>query len=317
MRVVVTGAAGFVGQWLSRELLERGWAVAGTALESAPPSKPNDSLRAVRWHVADVRQSEDLASVLDAEKPDAIFHLAGVAFVPAAQADPGAALEVNVVGAARLLAAVKTRRAAGTLDPVVLVVGSGEQYGRHDTTEMPLRESAEQRPHSIYAASKAAQEHVALEAFRSGGIRVIATRSFNHSGAGQAQRYVIPALVCRALALRTDGGRTLSLGNTTTVRDFLHVQDVARAYADLVVRGAPGEVYNVASGNGVDVGTLAQRVLALVGVDAILSQDATLVRPADVPVLIGDATKLRRATGWSPQFTLDSIIEDLIRAAAS
>jgi GDP-4-dehydro-6-deoxy-D-mannose reductase len=317
MRALVTGAAGFVGQWLSLELLERGWEVAGTSLESAPPVKPNDSLGAVRWHVADVRHADDLARVLDAENPDAIFHLAGVAFVPAAQADPGATLEVNVIGAARLFAAVKTRRAAGTLDPIVLVVGSGEQYGRHDATEMPLKETAEQRPHSVYGASKAAQEHLALEAFRSSGVRVIATRSFNHSGVGQAQRYVIPGLVCRALALRSEGGRALSIGNTTTVRDFLHVRDVVRAYVELIAHGTPGEVYNVASGKGVDVGTVAQRVLALVGVDAILSQDAKLVRPAEVPVLIGDATKLRRATGWSPQFTLDSIIEDLIRAAAS
>jgi GDP-4-dehydro-6-deoxy-D-mannose reductase len=76
-------------------------------------------------------------------------------------------------------------------------------------------------------------------------------------------------------------------------------------------------VYNVASGTGIAVGALAQRVLALAGVDAILNTDAALVRPADVPALIGDATKLRRATGWSPRFTVDSIIEDLIRAAAS
>ena len=318
MRALVTGAAGFVGPWVSRELLERGWEVAGTALEGMPPAAPpNDPLASVRWHVADVRRGEDVARVLDVEKPDAILHLAGVAFVPAAQADPGAALEVNVIAAARLLGAVKARRAAGALDPTVLVIGSGEQYGRHDANEMPLAETAEQRPHSVYAASKAAQEHVGLEAFRSSGVRVIATRSFNHSGAGQSERFVLPALVCRALALRAEGGRRLSLGNTTPVRDFLHVRDVARAYVDLVEHGTPGEVYNVASGTGVDVGTLAQRVLALVGVDAILSPDAALVRPADVPVLIGDATKLRRATRWSPQLTLDSIIEDLIRAAAS
>jgi GDP-4-dehydro-6-deoxy-D-mannose reductase len=318
MRALITGAAGFVGQWVGRELVERGWDVAGTALEATRPStEPNDPLVSVRWYTADVRRGEDLGRVLDAAKPDAIVHLAGVAFVPAAQADPGAALETNVIAAARLLAEVKTRRAAGSLDPVVLVVGSGEQYGRHDASEMPLSESAAQRPHSVYAASKAAQEHIALEAFRSGGIRVIATRSFNHSGAGQADRFVIPALVGRALALREAGTRTLAIGNTTTVRDFLHVRDVARAYADLVERGTAGDVYNVASGVGVDVGTLARRVLALVGVDAIFNTDAALVRPAEVPVLIGDATKLRRATGWSPRLTLDSIIEDLIRAAAS
>lgn len=318
MRALVTGAAGFVGQWLGRELVERGWEVTGTCLEDAPPTvAPNDPLSTVRWQVADVRRSTDLARLLDVAKPDAVVHLAGVAFVPAAQADPGAALDVNVIAAARLLADVKTRRASGTLDPLVLVVGSGEQYGRHDAGEMPLAESAEQRPHSVYAASKVAQEFVALEAFRSSGVRILATRSFNHSGPGQAERFVMPALVRRALAARTSGERGLAIGNTTTVRDFLHVRDVARAYADLLERGTPGEVYNVASGRGVDVGTLAKRVLALVGVDAILNTDAALVRPVEVPVLIGDATKLRRATGWSPRLTLDSIIDDLIRAAAS
>lgn len=317
MRALVTGAAGFAGQWVCRELIARGWEVHGTSLDAPPTVQPGDPLAAVRWRVVDVRRGEDLATLLDTGPFHAILHLAGVAFLPTAQADPGAALEVNVIAAARLLAAVKARRAAGTMDPVVLVIGSGEQYGRHDASEMPLAETAEQRPHSVYAASKAAQEQIALEAFRSGGVRVIATRSFNHSGAGQSDRYLLPALVCRALALRTSGGTALKVGNTTPVRDFLHVKDVARAYAELIVRGAAGEVYNVASGEGVDVATLAERVLALVGAHAILSTDAALVRPADVPTLVGDATRLRRATDWSPQFTLDSIIEDLIRAAAS
>jgi GDP-4-dehydro-6-deoxy-D-mannose reductase len=255
--------------------------------------------------------------LLDRERPDAVIHLAAIAFVPTAQADPGNTLEVNVIAAARLLAAIKLRRTAGSVDPVVLIIGSGEQYGRHDAADMPLREDAEQRPHTIYAASKVAQEHVALEAFRSAGVRVIATRSFNHSGPGQTDRYVLPGLVRRALGARAEGRRTLPVGNVTPVRDFLHVKDVARAYADLIDRGVAGEVYNVASGTGVEVATIAARVLALVGTGAILEPDPALVRPADVPMLVGDATKLRRATGWSPRFNLDSIIEELIRAAAS
>ncbi|MGQ0713308.1 MAG: GDP-mannose 4,6-dehydratase [Gemmatimonadaceae bacterium] len=317
MRALVTGAAGFVGQWVCRELLERGWDVAGTRLESPPSDGPNDDLGGVRWHGADVRRSEDLERVLDTERPDAILHLAAVAFVPTAQADPGSTLEVNVVAAARLLAGIKPRRAAGTLDPIVLVIGSGEQYGRHEAQEMPLREDAEQRPHSVYAASKVAQEHVALEGFRSAGVRVMTTRSFNHSGPGQADRYLLPSLVRRALAVRGERRPTIPMGNMSPVRDFLHVKDVARAYVDLVDRGMAGEVYNVASGEGVEVAAIAARVLALAGVDAILQADPALVRPADVPVLVGDATKLRHATGWSPRFNLDSIIEELIRAAAS
>lgn len=318
MRALVTGAAGFVGQWVCRELLERGWDVAGTRVEAtAPATGPNDHLAAVRWHRADVRNAEELERLLDMERPDAILHLAAVAFVPTAQADPGSTLEVNVIAAARLVAAIKPRRVAGALDPVVLVIGSGEQYGRHDAGDMPLTEAAEQRPHSVYAASKVAQECVTLEAFRSAGVKVIGTRSFNHSGPGQADRYLLPGLVRRALAVRGERRPTLPVGNVSPIRDFLHVRDVARAYVDLVERGVAGEVYNVASGEGVEVATIAARVLALVGVDAILEADPALVRPADVPILVGDATKLRRATAWSPRFTLDSIIEELIHAAAS
>lgn len=272
----------------------------------------------MRWLACDVTRTEDLARAVEASTPDAIFHLAGVSFLPAAGADPGAALEVNTVAAARLLSEVRARKRAGTLDPVVLMVGSGEQYGPHSPEEQPLGEGAEQRPVNVYAASKAAQEIVSLEAFRSDGVRVLATRSFNHSGAGQAARFVLPALARRALELRRSGGggRTLPLGNTSPVRDFLHVADVVRAYTLLAVRGDPGEVYNVASGQGVDIGTLATRVLALAGADASLEVDPSLVRPVDVPMLVGDAAKLHAATGWTAEHDLDSIIEDVIRATA-
>lgn len=317
MRALVTGAAGFVGQWLCQELLRGGSVVTGTVLDGGALSglvapELRDS---VRWVHADVTRAADLARALDASAPDAIFHLAGLAFLPAAGADPGVTLEVNTVAAARLLGVVRERRRAGTLDPVVLVIGSGEQYGRHDAANMPLREDAEQRPLNVYAASKAAQEVVALEAWRSEGVRVIATRSFNHSGPGQSERFLLPALVRRAQGLKTTGDRVLALGNTSPVRDFLHVADVVRAYVRLAERGTPGEAYNVSSGVGIDVARLAERVLELTGVDARLESDSALVRPVDVPVLVGDSAKLRVATGWAPERPLDSIIGDLIRAA--
>lgn len=315
MRALVTGAAGFVGQWLCRELLGGGWDVTGTlASDTAPDTVSTPELRdGVRWVSADVRRSDQLAHAVDVAVPDAIFHLAGLAFLPAAGADAGGTLEVNTVAAARLLAEVRERRRAGTLDPVVLVIGSGEQYGRHDSADMPLSERAEQRPLNVYAASKAAQEVVALEAWRSDGVRVIATRSFNHSGAGQADRFLLPSLVRRALALRRSGG-ALRLGNTSPVRDFLHVVDVVRAYVALVERGTPGEAYNVSSGVGIDVAALAARVLELTGADASLETDPALVRPVEVPVLVGDPGKLRLATGWAATRSIDSLIGDLIRA---
>jgi GDP-4-dehydro-6-deoxy-D-mannose reductase len=290
-----------------RALVAEGWAVTATAL-SAPADGPED----VRWVEGDVRDLAHLEAALDAARPDAIFHLAGVTFVPAAGADPGRAAEVNVVAAARLLGVVRARREAGILDPTVLVVGSAEQYGRHEPADLPLAESAEQRPRTVYAATKVAQEALALQAFRADGLRVLCTRSFNHSGPGQDPRFLLPALIGRALRLRAEGGGTLLMGNQDTTRDFLHVGDVVAAYIGLVERGTPGVAYNVSSGTGHTVGVLAQQILARVGVDAAVESDPAFVRPVEVPALVGDPSRLRAATGWAPRHSLDALLDALI-----
>ena len=317
-RAFVTGASGFVGPWLCQALLAEGWdVVAGThgpAGENGGP--PGFDREAVRWVSCDVRDSSALFALVERAAPDAIFHLAGVSFVPAASADPGAALEVNVSGAARLVSAVATLKGAGTIDPVVLVIGSGLQYGSHQPDRMPLPEDTPQEPRDVYAASKSAQEQLAMAAWRGEGVRVIATRSFNHSGPGQPPHFLLPRVVREALALRESGGDSLTIGNVDSVRDFLHVADVARAYVALATRGTPGEAYNVASGTGLRVEEAVTRVLALAGVRARLNVTPALQRAVDVPVLVGDSKKLRAATGWAPQHTFDTIIHDLIRASS-
>jgi GDP-4-dehydro-6-deoxy-D-mannose reductase len=251
--------------------------------------------------------------VVDESRPDFVAHLAGVSFVPRAASDPGAAFEVNVVGAARLLGTLAARRRAGTLDPRVLVVGSGMQYGRHDAANLPLREDAEQRPTTTYAATKAAQEIAALQIHRESGLGVICTRSFNHSGPGHDPNFLLPALVLRVRDLARRGGGTLVLGNDS-VRDYLHVSDVVTAYLLLAERGVPGEVYNVCSGVGVTVRQLALDVLQRAGVTAEISTDPALVRADDVPVLIGSPERLIRATAWTIQRSRQELIDDLLNA---
>ena len=312
-RALVTGAGGFVGRWLVRALAAEGWTVAGTG-PVRPDADSDEALRAAAWYAGDVRDPEHLAGALDAARPDLVVHLAAVSHVPAANADPGLAAEVNIAAAARLVGLVRQRRRAGALDPVVLVVGSGEQYGRHHGRD-PLDERAEQRPHNVYAATKVAQEVVALEAWRADGVRVLAARPFTHSGPGQDERFLLPGLVRRALALRRAGGDALRLGNQEPVRDILHVADVVTAYVALAERGRPGEVYNVATGVGRSVGEVARRVLDRVGVDARLESDPALVRPADVPVLIGNPAKIAAHTGWAPRRTFDTLIDDLLAEA--
>ncbi len=321
MKALVTGAGGFVGQWLCRALLQRGWTVTGTTLGFAPEPgilTPAE-LMLMHWRGINLRPGTDrrtLGSLLERERPDAIFHLAGISFVPAAGDDPIAALETNVGAAVRLVEALRAQRDAGGPDATLLVIGSAEQYGRHDEAEMPLREGAECRPRTFYAATKCAQEHFALAAARHDGLRVVATRSFNHSGRGQASSFLLPALVERALAARAAPGAPVPIGNTGTVRDFLHVADVVEAYIALVERGRSGEVYNVCSGVGVTVGDVAAEVLARAGVDGPLAPDPSLQRPVDVPVLVGDNSKLKGDTGWSPVRSRADIISDILDAAS-
>jgi GDP-4-dehydro-6-deoxy-D-mannose reductase len=317
--VLVTGGNGFVGQWLAKALLAAGDTVTLSGLGlgfTNPPLLSGEERRAVRWVSADIREAPAVARAIEESKPDAVVHLAGISFPPEAERAPVATFDVNVLGVVRLLDAVTTRRKAGTIDPVVLVVGSGAQYGRHPESAMPLAEHAAQLPPSIYAASKAAQEIAALQACRESGVRVICARSFNHSGAGQTADYLIPSLVARALRIRAGSERTLKLGNDV-VRDYLHVDDVVLAYLGLLERGTPGEAYNVASGRGVSVRQLAADVLLRVGATADISTDVTLQRATDIPVLVGSHDKLTKDTGWTPQKTHLDIIDDLIRFAST
>ena len=315
-RVLVTGGNGFVAQWAIRAMLRKGWAVTAAGIGTPPTVGvlSEEELARVAWRPTDVTRQSDVAAAVQSAVADLVLHLAGVSHVPEAMANPAHAYEVNAVGSVRLLSELSRQRTGSGPDPVVVIVGSAEQYGRHELSEMPLHEDTEQRPLSLYAASKVAQEVAALQAFRTDGVRVVCTRSFNHSGVGHGTHFLLPSIVHRALQLPVAGGR-LSIGNGDTVRDFLHVEDVVDAYILLLERGAAGEAYNVCSGEGTSVRALAGAVLARLGKSADIGSDADLTRSADVPVLVGSNTKLRRATGWTPRHTRNDIIDDLIHAS--
>jgi GDP-4-dehydro-6-deoxy-D-mannose reductase len=177
-------------------------------------------------------------------------------------------------------------------------------------------EDTPQLPSTVYAATKCAQELLALQQWRASGLQTVVTRSFNHSGPGQESRFLLPALVTRALSLRGSREKnTLRLGNLTPVRDFLHVADVVQAYISLCERGSAGEAFNVASGVGRSVAEIAECVLERVGVTAELVEDPALVRPIEVPSLVGDSSKLQRAVNWRATKSFDDLIDDLLHAA--
>ena len=246
-------------------------------------------------------------------QPDAIYHLAALAHVGDSWLDPSKVLTVNVVGTGNVLAAARRH----VPDATVLTISSAEVYGIVTPDELPLSETSQVRPASPYAASKAAAEQVALQAARGFGQRVLVARPFNHVGPGQAPAFAVPALAKRIVDAQAAGATTLTVGTLTTRRDFTDVRDVVVAYRLLVEKGAAGEVYNVASGVDVSIAEIAESLLTLAGADLEFVEDPALIRPVDVPVLRGDAGRIREATGWSPRIPLKATLADVLESFRS
>ena len=292
MRALVTGGEGFVGRHLAAELRLAGVEVVTGDLE------------------CDVTDLTQITELVAAASPDAIYHLAALAHVGESWRDPTRVLEVNVLGTANVLAAARSEAPQATC----LIVSSAEVYGLVSPDQLPIDETTPLAPVTPYAASKAAAEQIALQAARGYGQRVIVVRPFNHIGPGQALTFAVPAFARRILDARSAGSSTLRVGNLSARRDFTDVRDVVTAYRLLVEAGEPGEIYNVAT--GVDV-SLEEVVLALEAIAEValeLVVDPELLRPVDLPVLRGDATKLRAATGWKPQLSLESSLADVMSA---
>jgi GDP-4-dehydro-6-deoxy-D-mannose reductase len=314
VKVFVTGADGFVGRWVLRRLLGDGrevFAAVRPATVGAEEGLSPAERAAVHWLPFEITDMESVRRGAGAPY-DAVIHLAAVASGAEALRDPGYAWTVNAAGTARLVQVLAGARREGRGDPVVLIVSTGEVYGRGDGT--PRRETDPTAPCSPYAASKLGAEVAALEAWRRAGLRVIVARTFAHTGPGQDARFVVPAFAQRLKFAKKIGAPVVKVGNLEPVREFLHVQDAVDAYARLLVHGEAGAVYNVASGQGIKLEELLFRMAAMIGVRPIVEADPELIRGADIPYLVGDATKLRSATGWSPRFDLDATLRQVLDA---
>lgn len=297
MRVLITGASGFVGRWLARELDAAGHEVVPT-----PSSAQLDLLDARATH-----------EFVRTARPDAVAHLAAIAFGPDAARDPNRALRVNEGATINVLTAIG---ALGARVPV-LVSGSSDVYGNPEPVDLPLDESAPLRAIKPYGRSKLAQEKAALRIGAELGVRTVVTRSFNHTGPGQRLEFVGPALAARIDQASRAGDSTIPVGNVDVRRDLGDVRDVVRAYRLLleVASEAPDGwslVANVCTGRAIAIREVARILAELSGIDVTLAVDPTLVRGDDPPEIVGDATRLRSLTGWRPEISLERTLADVL-----
>jgi GDP-4-dehydro-6-deoxy-D-mannose reductase len=299
--VLVTGASGFAGGHLLELLTGRHELVAWSRSTPAP-----ELARLARWQQVDLLDRDAVRSAVRDVRPSVVYHLAGVSQVGESFADTVTPLAGNVLGTHHLFDAL---RRAG-LACRILLTGSATVYASSDS---PLTESSPLAPASPYGVTKLAQEQLGVRALDEDGLEVVITRSFNHTGPRQTPSFMAPA-VARQVAWIERGllEPIIRIGNTSPMRDLSDVRDVVRAYAALMRAGTPGTVYNVASGVGRAVGDVVNALISRSRVAVRTEVDPTRTRATDVPMLVGDATRLRAATGWEPQVSFERMIDDLL-----
>ena len=308
MRALITGISGFVGSHLAEYLLEHtDWQVAGTVYG---PEENIEHLRdKLELHPAELSELETVVSILKQAKPDYIFHLAAQPLVSLSRRDPWGTLAINIRLQLNILEAIARLESAAR----ILVVGSSEEYGLVRPDELPITETNLLRPTSPYAVSKVAQDMLGLQYHLSHKLYTVRVRSFNHIGPRQRIGFVAPDFA-KQIAEAEAGLQepTIQVGNLEPRRDFSDVRDVVRGYHLLITQGEPGEVYNLGSEQAHSIGEMLQTLIAMSKVPITVEQDPERLRPTDVPVIVGDCTRIREQTGWRTTILFQDSLRDVL-----
>ncbi len=320
MKVLVTGADGFVGEHLVAELLASGYSVTGSTL-SLPPVRDTltpEEASSVDWKAADVRDHDALVRLISATRPERVYHLAGFASGALARENAAVSLNVNAGGTVNLFEAVMSVRDVDPeFNPRILVMGSGDSYGDAARDGVPLSEKLPLRPVSPYGLSKAAQELAAHTYRRAHGLRILVTRSFNLVGSGQGPNFVVPDFCSQVSEIVSGNAASeIRVGNLDVERDFTDVRDGVRALRLVMELEDPKAAYNIASGHPIGIRQILDWILDEAGVEPEIHVERARLRENEVARIQGDASRLRQDTGWVPRFSIEDSVREVYRWTA-
>lgn len=308
-KALITGITGFAGSHLAELLLGEKVEVHGIQRWRSKSDNINHVRDEIMFHEADLLDAHSLYKVIDEVRPNFIFHLAAQSYVQSSWASPSNTLEVNIIGTVHLFEAVRK----SNLDTVLQIACSSEEYGKVLKDELPITEKNPLRPLSPYAVSKLAMDYLGYQYFESYGLKIIRTRGFNHTGPRRGDVFA-ESTFAKQIAEIEKGLKdpVVYVGNLEAIRDYTDVRDMVRAYYIAVQKCQPGEAYNIATGKGVKIKDVLNTLLSMSKVKIKVLKDKNRIRPSDVEVLIGDASKFQKETDWKPVIPFHKTLEDLL-----
>lgn len=304
-KALIIGGAGFVGKYLADYLVEKcDYQVCSTKMKQ-------EVLEGVSYDVVDMNLlvKEEVEQVLADCEPDYIFHLAAQSSVAVSWSNPQLTVDVNIKGTLNLLEVLKETAFSGR----VLLIGSGEEYGRINPDEIPIVEDTVLRPGNIYAATKGCQNMLGAIYARAYHLNLVMVRAFNHVGPGQSPQFVVSDF-CKQVVEVEKGLRepVIHVGNLKAKRDFTDVRDVVAAYECLVRQGTAGETYNVGAGNACSIQEILDKIIEISGQKIRVEVEEERLRPIDVPIISADITKITEQTDWKRKISLEQTLEDTL-----
>jgi len=301
--ILITGANGFVGQHLTKELANHGYSLFGLSGHDLPSSLSTSFKQYTSLNLLDAKSLK----VLNFKNIDAVIHLAGIAAVGPSYDQPMKYIDTNMGIELNLLEAALSQKAF----PKFLIISSGSLYD--PTSKLPLNEKSPIMPSSPYSLSKLGQENLA-QYYASRGFDYIIARPFNHIGPGQGPGYIVPDLALQVMSAKKDNRKTILVGNLEAKRDYTDVRDIARAYRLLLENGHSGETYNVSSGKAISGNDILLTLMEAARVKLKPVIDPSKLRPSDSPEVYGSHDKITRDTGWSPQIDIHQTLFDVINS---
>lgn len=309
-KVLITGITGFVGSHLTEYLLDqKEYQIFGTARPRSNTANINHLREKINIFSADILDSHSIYELVKKVKPDYIFHLAAQSFVPASWTSPANTMEINVNGTIHLFEAVRKL----DINPIIQIACSSEEYGLVKKNELPVNEESPFRPLSPYAVSKVAMDLLGYQYFKSYGMKIIRTRTFNHTGPRRAETFVCSNFAKQIAEIEKGIKKpVIKVGNLEAQRDFTDVRDVVKAYLLAVQKGRPGQDYVICSGKAWKIQKVLEMLVKISGVKVRVQKDPEKMRPSDVPILLGNYAKFQKATGWKPTIPFGQTLKDIL-----